>query len=130
MNVTPEELGLLAIAAKPDLLEGGFSDEEELTIAVDDRDSFGSNPVTITEDGVVDVQEGRLSSSHEIRIAALFDEPKDGQMDALASVIAVLADAFEIEIDEAHILLPEEYDADGMLGRVGWLLASGLDQAE
>lgn len=124
-NITLEELEEIALAAKPGLYS---DDEKDVTIAVEECGAAcESAPVVVQENGSIFLG-GGLGSCSEILIAADFDsEPTDEQKETVAAVIAVVGDAFGVELDEEHLALPESFPRDEIVERVDWLLECGLE---
>ena len=124
-NITLDELEELALTAKPRLYS---DDEKDITIAVEEHtQTFESAPVIVREDGTIFLG-SELGGCTEMRIAADFEsEPTDEQKASLAAVIAVIVDAFGVELDEDHLVLPESFPWDEIADRVDWLLECGLE---
>lgn len=126
-SVTLDELEELALAAKADLY---VDDGKDVTIAVEEHNqAFESAPIIVQEDGTIYLG-SEIGGCPEIRIAADFEsEPTEEQSEAIASAIAVIVDAFSMELDEEHLMLPESFEKDAIIERVDWLLECGLENA-
>lgn len=124
-NVTLDELEELALTSKPRLYS---DDEKDITIAVEERNqAFESAPVIVREDGTIFLG-SELGGCTEIRIAADFEsEPTDEQKESVAAVIAIIVDAFGVELDDEHLTLPESFPWDEIADRADWLLECGLE---
>lgn len=124
-TVTLEELEELALSAKPDMY---IDDEKDITISVEEHaPAYESAPVVVLEDGTIGLG-CELGGCTEIQVAADFESwPTDEQEESLAAVIAVMADAFGVELDEEHLSLPECFSRETVVERADWLLGCGLE---
>ena len=127
-RITLEELEDLARQAKSDIYRDA---EKDVTVAVEASPYSGAQLI-IKEDGLVYIPEDSdLGGCTEIRVEAVIDgEPSDELVSSVAAVIAIAADVFGMELDEGHLVLPEELDEDEIVEKAEWLLECGLEAGE
>lgn len=123
-TATIEEFEDILFEAKTSILEAAEENETDVTITIENKDhAFGSHVITVTDDDIFIPIENDLGNTTDICIAAATNLDSD----KLASVVAVIADALEVEIDEDHVFLPEGKSGESLLNRVEWFLTNGID---
>ena len=127
-RVTLEELEDLAYKAKAELFRDA---EKNVTVAVESS-SFSGAQIIIKDDGLIWIPEDSdLGSCTEIRVGVVIEDAPSGELvSSVAAVIAIAVDVFGMELDGAHVSLPDELDEDEIIEKTAWLLECGLEAEE
>lgn len=122
-TISTEEFADILFEAKQPIAEAAEENGADVTLTIEGNDhAFSDSVITITEDDILVPVSLEVGDMTDIRMAAA----EDAENDRLASVIAVVADALEIELDSEHVILPETLDEDAILDRAEWFLTNGI----
>lgn len=122
-TISTEEFADILFEAKQPIAEAAEENGADVTLTIEGNDhAFSDSVITITEDDILVPVSLEVGDMTDIRMAAA----EDAENDRLASVIAVVADALEIELDSEHVILPETLDEDTILDRTEWFLTNGI----
>lgn len=122
-TISTEEFADILFEAKQPIAEAAEENGADVTLTIEGNDhAFSDSVITIAEDDILVPVGLEVGDMTDIRMAAA----EDAENDRLASVIAVVADALEIELDSEHVILPETLDEDAILDRAEWFLTNGI----
>lgn len=122
-TISTEEFADILFEAKQPIAEAAEENGADVTLTIEGNDhAFSDSVITIAEDDILVPVGLEVGDMTDIRMAAA----EDAENDRLASVIAVAADALEIELDSEHVILPETLDEGTILDRAEWFLTNGI----
>ena len=120
-RLTLEEFEELVSDEKTQIFEAAEESGSDVTVTVEDcAHAFSNDAITVTDDDIY----VPIECSFDQQDISIVAASNDGE--ALASVLAVLSDALDIELNEESFILPEGMDAGHIFEQAEWCLTNGL----
>ena len=121
-----EKLAEALLPEKQRLWEQAEAEETDIVIHTDNQTYLTEGDITINNFGEV-FYSGEISDTTIHILVEVDEEVSEDQEKTLAGVIAVTANALDIELDDEHVLFSEGFNTEAVMDEVEFILNCGLD---